>query len=95
MHENSFRIWCFSVVSFKKLLKILLDFEHLDMVFFGYTVKRKKATLRDSNKKNRRSQKIVAVLESYLMPVPEHVREVFYDTGIVKKGIAISLGGDD
>ena len=93
--ETSFRIWCFSVVSFKKLLKILLDFEHLDMVFFDYTNKRKKATLRDSNKKNRRSQKIVAVLESYPMPIPEYVQEVFYDTGIVKKGIAISLGDDD
>jgi len=93
--ENSFRIWCFSVVSFKKLLKILLDFEHLDMVFFYYTNRRKKATLRDDKKKGRPSEKIVAILESYPMPVPEHVREVFYDTGIVKKGIAISLGDDD
>lgn len=93
--ENSFRVWCFSIVSFKKLLKILLDFDHLDMVFFDYTNKRKKATLRDDKKKGRPREKIVAVLESYPMPVPEHVREVFYDTGIVKKGISISLGDND
>lgn len=93
--ENSFRVWCFSIVDYKTLLKILLDFDHLDMVFFDYTNRRKKASLRDSNKKNRRSQRIVAVLESYPMPVPEYVQEVFYDTGIVKKGIAISLGDDD
>ena len=93
--ENSFRVWCFSIVDYKTLLKILLDFDHLDMVFFAYTNKRKKATLRDDKKKDRPPQKIVAVLESYPMPIPEHVQEVFYDTGIVKKGIAISLGDDD
>jgi len=37
----------------------------------------------------------MAILESYWMPIPEYVEEVFYDTGIVKKGISISLGGDD
>jgi hypothetical protein len=93
--ENSFRIWCFSLVDYKTLLKILLDFEHLDMVFFVYTVRRNKASLRDSKKKGRPVEKVVAVLESYWMPIPEYVEEVFYDTGVVKKGLAISLGEDD
>jgi len=93
--ENSFRVWCFSLVDYKTLLKILLDFEHLDMVFFDYTNRRKKATLRDVPKKGRPPEEIVAILESYPMPVPEHIREAFYDTGIVKKGISISLGEDD
>jgi hypothetical protein len=93
--KNSFRIWCFSLVDYKTLLKIILDFEHLDMVFFIYTVKRGKATLRDVPKKGRPPEKIVAILESYPMPVPEHIEEAFYDTGVVKKGISISLGSDD
>jgi len=93
--ENSFRLWCFTLVDYKTLLKILLDFEHLDMVFFVYTVRRNKATLRDSEKNGRPPERVVAILESYWMPIPEHIVEVFYDTGVVKKGISISLGGDD
>jgi hypothetical protein len=93
--ENSFRVWCFSIVDFKTLLKILLDFEHLDMVFLIYTVRRKKATLRDVEKDGRPPEKVVAILESYPMPVPEHIEEVFYDTGVVKQGSVISLGDDD
>jgi len=93
--ENSFRVWCFSLVDFKTLLKILLDFKHLDMVFFAYTVKRNKVSLRDSKKKGRPPEKVVAILESYWMPIPEPIVEVFYDTGIVKQGFAISLGEED
>ena len=42
--ERSFRIFCYSLVDYKTLLKVLLDFKHLGMVFFDYTVRRKKAT---------------------------------------------------
>jgi hypothetical protein len=93
--ENSFRVWCFSLVDYRTLLKILLDFEHLDIVFFVYTVRRNKASLRDSEKNGRPPEKIVAIVESYPMPIPEYIEEVFYDTGIVKKGVSISLGGDN
>ena len=93
--ERSFRIFCYSEVDFKTLLQILLDFKHLDMIFFGYTVRRKKATLRTNRKKNRPPQRLVAVLESFPLPFPQQVQQVFYDTGIVKKGIAFSLGDED
>lgn len=93
--ERSYRVFCYSIVDFKTLLKILLDFKHLDMIFFSYTVRRKKATARISKKKDRPSPKLVKVLESYPMPFPKQVQEVFYDTGIVKKGISFSLGDDD
>jgi hypothetical protein len=93
--ENSYRIWCFSLVDFKTLLKILLDFEHLDMVFFVYTVRRNKASLRDSGKKGRPPEEVVTILKSYSMPIPEYIEEVFYDTGVVKQGLAISLGEED
>jgi hypothetical protein len=65
------------------------------MVFFDYTNRRKKATLRDVTKERRPPETIVAVLESYPMPIPEYIEEVFYDTGVVKKGLAFSLGEDD
>ena len=93
--ERSYRVFCYSIVDFKTLLKILLDFKHLDMVFFSYTVRRKKATARISKKKDRPSPKLVKVLESYPLPFPEQVQEVFYDTGVVKKGITFSLGDED
>jgi len=93
--ERSFRIFCYSLVDYKTLLKILLDFEHLDIIFFDYTVKRKKATLRISKKENRPFPKLVKVLETYPMPFPKVVEQVFYDTGVVKKGISFTLGDDD
>ena len=92
--ERSFRIFCYSLVDYKTLLKILLDFKHLDMVFFDYTVKRKKATLRYGRKMDRPCPKLVKVLETYPMPFPKVVEQVFYDTGVVKKGISFTLGDD-
>jgi hypothetical protein len=92
--EGSYRAWCFSKVDYKTLLHILLDTEFLDPVFFDYTVKRKKATLRTSNKQGRLPQKLVSVLESYSAPIPKTWEKVTYDTGLVKKGRSIILGGD-
>jgi hypothetical protein len=92
--EGSYRAWCFSKVDYKTLLHILLDTGHLDPVFFDYTVKRKKATLRTSNKKDRKPQELVSVIESYPAPIPETWEKVTYDTGLVKKGRGVLLGGD-
>ena len=92
--EASYRAWCFSKVDYKTVLHILLDTEHLDPIFFDYTVKRKKATLRTSNKKDRLPQKLVSVLGSYPSPIPETWEKVTYDTGLVKRGRSILLGGD-
>ena len=93
--ERSFRAWCFTRVDFNTFLKILLDTDYADWNFFYYTVKRKKATLRVSNKKNRPKQELVAVLELYPMPIPEEVEMVIYDTGIEKRGLSILLGDRD
>ena len=60
--ERSFRIFCYSLVDYKTLLKVLLDFKHLGMVFFDYTVRRKKATLRYGRKMGRPFPKLVKVL---------------------------------
>ena len=90
--DCSYRAWCFSEVSFNKLLHILIDTEGLDYSFFYYTVKRKKATLRVSNKRNREPQKIVAVLPSYYYPISNCVEKVIYDTGTEKKGKCLLIG---
>ena len=71
--ERSFRIFCYSLVDYRTLLRILLDFKHLDMVFFDYTVKRKKATLRYGRKTARPCPKLVKVLETYPLPFPKVV----------------------
>jgi hypothetical protein len=63
-------------------------------MFFEYTERRKKATLRTSNKHGRPPQKLVSVLESYPGPIPETWEKVTYDTGLVKRGRSILLGGD-
>ena len=91
---RSFRAWCFSIVDFKTLVKILNDTDYVDPNFFDYTVRRKKATLRVSNKRNRPKQEVVAVLESYSVPIPKVVEKVIYDTGIEKTGISIILGDE-
>jgi hypothetical protein len=91
--ERSYRAWCYSFVDFKTLLHILLDTDHLDYIFFYYTVKRRKATLRTNSKKGRVKQKIVCVLWSYPMPIiRNNIERVDYDTGLEKRGLSILLG---
>ena len=90
--DRSYRAWCFTLVDLKTFLKILLDTDYVDWNFFYYTVKRKKATLRVNNKKNRKKQQLVSVLESYSVPIPEEIEKVIYDTGVAKRGLSILLG---
>ena len=91
--EGSYRAWCFSKIDFKTFLKILLETEFLDWNFFYYTVKRKKATLRTNNKKNRAPQRVVCILKSYHVSFPSSCEKVVYDTGLAKRGLTILLGG--
>lgn len=94
--ERSYRAWCFSKVSFKTFLNILVDsLSILDYSFLYYTIKRRKATLRISQKKGRPKQKVVSVLESYPVPFPSSFIEyVVYDTGLKKRGLALLLGSE-
>jgi hypothetical protein len=66
----------------------------MDWNFFWWTVARGKATLRTGNKKDRPPQKIVSVLESYPVPIPETWERVIYDTGMEKRGKNIFLEGN-
>ena len=92
--KGSYRAWCFSWVALKTFLHILLDTDHLDYNFLYYTVKRRKATLRVSQKKGRPAQRVVSVLRSYPEKLPYIMERVVYDTGLEKKGTSILLGGD-
>ena len=90
MHE------CISQVDLDTFLKILLDTDYLDWLFFYHTVKRRKATLRVSQKRNRPKQELVKVLPSYSVPIPDATAEkVVYDTGIDKRGFSVLLGERD
>jgi hypothetical protein len=94
---KSFRAWCFSRRNLRDFLHILLDIEYLDYQFLNYTVKRKGATLRTSNKKDRKPQKLVAILEGFEeTSIPKKLTHVIYDTGVEKRGktVNIELGGE-
>jgi len=93
--ERSYRAYSFLQVDFKTLFRILLNTKYVDPIFLDYTFRRKKATLRVSQKRDRPKQKIVSILESYYVPIPKDKAEkVIYDTGIEKTGISIILGGE-
>lgn len=94
--RNSYRAWCLSKVPFQTLLQILADsLSILDYSFFYYTVKRRKATLRTSEKKNRPRQQVISVLTSYPVPMPARMERVVYDTGLEKRGYVWLLGDRD
>ncbi len=94
--EGSYRAWCFSRVSFKAFLRVLVDsLDIIDYSFFYYTVKRLKATLRTGNKKDRPPQRLIRVLESYPAAFPAKMEQVIYETGLVKRGHTILLGDRD
>jgi hypothetical protein len=53
-HGKTYRGWCFSIVTFETYIKILVDsLSVIDYGFFYYTIKRKEATLRLSQKEGR------------------------------------------
>ena len=90
--QGSYRAWCFSQVTWKTLIHILLDTEFVDDSFLYYTFTRKKATLRTGTKKGREEQKLVSVLRSYPMPLPSKLERVIYDTGLEKHGRSLLIG---
>lgn len=61
---------------------------------FMHACKRKKATLRTCSKKGRHVQKVLNVIESYFVPIPELCEKVTYDTGLRKRGASLVLGDD-
>ena len=95
-NDKTYRGWCFSIVSFETFLKILIDsLSVMDYGFFYYTIKRKEATLRLSQKEGRPFQTCTDVLESFSVPFPTGImKRVVYNTGNEKKGTTINLGVD-
>ena len=91
---KTYRGWSFSVVTFVTYLKILVDsLSIIDYGFFYYTIKRKEATLRLSQKEGRPFQTCTDVIESFFVPFPSGIMSrVIYDTGTEKKGTTINLG---
>lgn len=69
--DNSYRAFSLTSVTFKTLLKILIETKGVDYNFFRYTVKREYATIRITNKKNREPNKII-----YSLKTPFNIRIV-------------------
>jgi hypothetical protein len=94
--EGSYRVWCFSEISFKVYTKILLElFDYLDSLFINYTIRNEKSTIRISDKIGREPQKLIdsLTLVTYFVPIPiEMMQEATYDTLLNKKGVKIQLG---
>jgi len=82
---GSYHAFCYSLVSFSNLLRILIDSKPIiDWSFFVWTCHRRAATIRLSKKKERPSAKLVKVLPSYFTPIPKKIIRVIYDTGLEK-----------
>ncbi len=81
-YPKSYHAWCFSLVPFETMMKILVDSRNiLDWGFFVWTVRRKAATLRLSQKKGRPFQKVIKCVRSYYVAIPEKIVKVNYTTG--------------
>jgi hypothetical protein len=93
---KTFRAWCWSIVTFETYIKILVDsLSIMDYGFFYYTIKRKEATLRLSQKEGRPFQTCTDVIESFSVPFPTGImKRVVYHTGNEKKGTTLNLGVD-
>jgi hypothetical protein len=93
---QTYRGWCFSIVTFETFLKILIDsLNVMDYGFFYYTIKRKEATLRLSQKEGRPFQSCTDVIESFFVPFPSGIMSrIVYNTGTEKKGTTLNLGVD-
>jgi len=93
---KTYRGWCFSIVTFETYIKILVDsLNIIDYGFFYYTIKRKEATLRLSQKEGRPFQTCTDTIESFSVPYPTGImKRVIYTTGNEKKGTTINLGVD-
>lgn len=92
--EGSYRAWCFSQVDFSTYIKILADsLDIIDYNFFYWMVYQGKSTLRISRKVDRTTQqKVIAVLESFYVPIPFNMLEkAIYETGLDKVGTYIKL----
>lgn len=92
--KYSYRAWCFTRVNLREYLKILVETDYVDMQFINYTVRRNRATLRLSRKKDREPQKIISVLKSNFRDggIPSKMEYIKYDTGLMKSGLTINIG---
>jgi len=83
---RSFGAVCFTIVSFNKFLRVLLNTLFVDWSFFAWTVTRGEATLRLTQKLGRKPRKIVSVISGRREALPLRIGRAVYDTGIEKKG---------
>lgn len=88
---KTFNAVCFTPTKFARYLKILIDTYHVDYLFYKYTVMRGKATIRLTNKKNRKEHKLLYTIKGRKERIPELMESVIYDTGLMKGGRTLEL----
>jgi len=87
----SYRVWCFTTVSFRELMRIICDCPYVDVDFIRWTARKGHATMRLSTKADRDDQQIVATVYNGLRKdkLPYQVEVVDYET---PRGQALRLG---
>jgi hypothetical protein len=79
--EFSYRASCYTVVTLKKLLTILILTVGVDDVFIAKTAQKGQATIRLSKKQGRKNPEIVHVIQGRNEPLPENISVWRYETG--------------
>jgi len=86
---NSYRVWCFKVVPFRTLMRIISEFPYTDIDFIRWTARKGHATMRLTPKEGRAEQEVVGRVEGRENPMPQQVSIVEYET---PRGKSVRLG---
>jgi len=78
--KDSFQAWCFTQVSLKLLIEILLKTQYVDWQFIKHTVKYERACLRCSTKIGREQIKVIDIVPTFKEEIPQLNFE-YYETG--------------
>ena len=81
---KSFHAECDTIVSFRRLLSIYIQTDHLDYDFFKYCVLNRKSVLRTSRKEGREQLKLIDVLQTFFVYPPKILGKELYDAPLNK-----------
>lgn len=89
--KNSFGAICFTKVDYMEMLRVLINTQFVDKGFIQFTAQMGKSTLRLTRKMDRNEQELICVIYSPYRKdnINHNIEMVLYDTGIVKRGVAI------
>lgn len=89
--KKSFQVWCFTLTTKRNYIKCLAETKYYDWYFLKYTVRREEATLRLTDKQNRKPLKIVSIIKGRKEKIPSNMKLILYDTGREKKAHTLNV----